>query len=78
MRECIIEDVVALTKDIPELAIYRGTKGIVRSIWFAPTVAYEVEFVSGGTAVRALVMAENLVAMNDVCPPTSAGIVFGP
>lgn len=68
MQECNVEDVVELARDIPELAIYRGTKGIIQSIWFLPMAAYEVEFDTAGTAVRALVMAENLIPTNEPPP----------
>lgn len=39
-----IDDLVRLTQDIPELSLTRGTIGVVRSTWFAPSLAYEVEF----------------------------------
>lgn len=55
MRSPHIDDVVCLNQDIPELELFRGQKGIVRSTWFAPTVAYEVEFNSEGGR-RALLM----------------------
>lgn len=35
---------VVLTQDIPELGLFRGTSGVIRGTWFAPAVAYEVEF----------------------------------
>ncbi len=44
MREPRIDDLVRLTKDIPELSLARGEVGVVRSTWCAPTVVYEVEF----------------------------------
>ena len=44
MRSPHIDDFVRLTKDIPELALSRGEIGVVRSTWFAPSSAYEVEF----------------------------------
>jgi len=43
MRRPHIDDCVRLTQDIPEFALCRGEKGVVRSTWFAHT-AYEVEF----------------------------------
>jgi hypothetical protein len=48
--------------DIPELALNRGEVGIVRSTWFAPSVAYEVEFHQKGQShqTRALLMAEQV------------------
>ena len=44
MRTPHVDDVVRLNQDIPELELHRGQTGVVRSTWFAPTVAYEVEF----------------------------------
>ncbi len=44
MRRPCVDDVVRLTQDIPELDLCRGEVGVVRSTWFAPSVAYEVEF----------------------------------
>ncbi len=44
MRSPHVDDFVRLTLDIPELSLSRGEIGVVRSTWFAPSVAYEVEF----------------------------------
>ncbi|HEX4794151.1 MAG TPA: DUF4926 domain-containing protein [Humisphaera sp.] len=44
MRRPCVDDVVRLTQDIPELELSRGEIGVVRSTWFAPSTAYEVEF----------------------------------
>jgi len=44
MRQPHVDDFVRLTRDIPELSLHRGEIGVVRSTWFAPTLAYEVEF----------------------------------
>lgn len=44
MREPQVDDRVRLTQDLPELSLTRGTVGVVRSTWCAPTIAYEVEF----------------------------------
>ena len=57
-----INDQVRLEKDIPELALCRGSVGVVRSTWFDPCTAYEVEFRQQGLAfeTRALILAENL------------------
>jgi len=41
---------VRLIKDIPELGLHSGEVGVVRSKWFAPSTAYEVEFQPPGTA----------------------------
>jgi hypothetical protein len=62
MRELHINDRVRLIADIPELALRRGDVGVVRSTWFAPTTAYEVEFHPVGLTceTRALLLAEQL------------------
>lgn len=62
MRKPQIDDYVRLTQDIPELALNRGELGVVRSTWFAPSVAYEVEFhpVGMGNQTRALLMDEQV------------------
>lgn len=62
MRQPHVDDFVRLTQDIPELALLRGEVGVVRSTWFAPTVAYEVEFHQPGLehATRALLLAEQV------------------
>jgi hypothetical protein len=62
MRQPHVDDFVRLTTDIPELALTRGEVGVVRSTWFAPSVAYEVEFRQKDTLqeTRALLMAEQV------------------
>ncbi len=62
MRSPIVDDYVRLTQDIPELSLHRGAVGIVRSTWFAPTTAYEVEFQAVGLdrQTRALLLAEQV------------------
>jgi hypothetical protein len=44
MEELSIDDVIRLRQDIPELALIRGERGVIRSRWFAPLTRYEVEF----------------------------------
>lgn len=65
MRLPEIDDVVRIRLDLPELALHRGDVGIVRSKWFAPSFAYEVEFTSdedGSTrSTRALLLPEQIV-----------------
>jgi hypothetical protein len=58
MRRPHVDDIVRLMQDIPELSLSRGEVGIVRSTWFAPSVAYEVEFQGMGhdCQTRALLM----------------------
>jgi Domain of unknown function (DUF4926) len=62
MRSPHIDDFVRLTTDIPELALIRGEIGVVRSTWFAPSVAYEVEFhqIGHDYQTRALLLPEQL------------------
>ena len=63
MRHPHVDDYVRLAQDIPELSLNRGEIGVVRSTWFAPTLAYEVEFHPVGLdhQTRALLMAEQLI-----------------
>ncbi len=63
MRHPMVDDFVRLTQDIPELALQRGEVGVVRSTWFAPSMAYEVEFHPIGLntgETRALLVAEQV------------------
>ena len=61
MRLPSVDDRVRLTHDVPQFALSRGAVGVVRSTWFAPSVAYEVEFHCGiDSETRALIMAEQL------------------
>lgn len=62
MRQPRIDDYVRLATDIPELALHRGDLGVVRSTWFAPTTAFEVEFHPIGldSQTRALLLAEQV------------------
>ena len=63
MRRPLIDDFVRLTQDIPELSLNRGQVGVVRSTWFAPSVAYEVEFhkIGNDYQTRALLMPEQVM-----------------
>lgn len=62
MRFPHVDDYVRLMTDIPELCLHRGDLGVVRSTWFAPTTAYEVEFHPLGldSGTRALLLAEQV------------------
>jgi hypothetical protein len=62
MRQPHVDDFVRLTKDIPELSLHRGEVGVIRSTWFAPSMAYEVEFHPVGLnhQTRALLLAEQI------------------
>ena len=72
MRSPHVDDFVRLTSDIPELALNRGEIGVVRSTWFAPSVAYEVEFhqIGHDYQTRALILADQLeVEEGSLLPP---------
>ncbi|QOV89985.1 DUF4926 domain-containing protein [Humisphaera borealis] len=62
MRTPHVDDVVRLTKDIPELFLSRGEIGVVCSTWFSPVSALDVEFSRVGTdrQTRALVSLEQV------------------
>ena len=81
MREPRVDDRVRLTHDMPELCLCRGTIGIVRSTWFAPAMAYEVEFQLDGMNVqtRALLLADQLeIAETDTMVFDDAQHAVGP
>jgi len=67
MRQPHIDDVVRLNQDIPELSLLRGQRGVIRSTWFAPSVAYEVEFVESDSdyGTRAL-LRETQVTLEEM------------
>lgn len=62
MRQPVVDDRVRLRHDIPELMLSQGEVGVVRSTWFGPSTAYEVEFGVNEPAhrTRALLLAEQL------------------
>ena len=62
MRQHRVNDQVRLTQDVPEFALHRGDVGVIRSTWFAPSVAYEVEFRQPGQSfyTRALLLGEQV------------------
>ncbi len=62
MRELAIDDVVRLTKDIPERELTRGETGVICSTWFFPEETFEVEFQHGGAdyKTRCLVRREQV------------------
>ncbi len=66
MRKPQVDDYVRLTTSIPELSLNSGQVGVVRSLWFSPTVAYEVEFHPIGLdgQTRALLLGEQIL-VND-------------
>jgi len=62
MRKPHVDDFVRLMQDIPELLLNRGAVGVVRSTWFSPSIAYEVEFhqIGHDCETRALLMEEQV------------------
>jgi hypothetical protein len=62
MRQPHVDDLVRLTRDVPELQLKQGDVGIVCSTWFSPNERYEVEFSPEGLNghTRALLLAEQL------------------
>lgn len=73
MRQPNVDDRVRLTRDIPELSLNRGVTGVVRSTWFAPWTAYEVEFQPDGAGfqTRALLMAEQVEVADELASDES-------
>ncbi len=67
MRRPSVDDFVRLTQDIPELSLTRGELGVVRSTWFAPSIAYEVEFSKIGHEIqtRALLLEQQVEVAGD-------------
>ena len=53
---------VQLVRDVPRHDLHRGDRGVVQSTWFAPSEAYEVEFLVAGEAfpVRAIVLPDQV------------------
>ena len=57
MQQMYPDEVVRLREGIPDLGLRTGELGVVCSVWFSPTAAYEVEFAQrGAETTRALVM----------------------
>jgi hypothetical protein len=56
------EELVRLTRDLPEMGLHRGDLGVVCSRWFDPNTAFEVEFYpqDPGFPVRALLMPDQI------------------
>ena len=68
-------DRVRLVRDLPELALRTGSIGVVRSAWFYPTIAYEVEFGSpghgGGSGHRLLLLEGEVSPVAEGIPELS-------
>ncbi|MGA2500030.1 MAG: hypothetical protein ABSH20_20015 [Tepidisphaeraceae bacterium] len=62
MNTIAFSNMVRLLTDMPALWLCRGEVGVVRSLWFSPIAAYEVEFHLHGqpSAIRALLFPEQL------------------
>ena len=62
MQKLHIDDLVRLRHDLPNFSLQRGSVGVVRSTWFSPRTAYEVEFESVGLSseTRALLVEDQL------------------
>jgi hypothetical protein len=74
MRQPHVDDYVRLTQDIPELSLTKGDIGVVRSTWFAPSVAYEVEFhqIGHDYQTRCLLGAEQVAVEEGTLMNTAA------
>jgi hypothetical protein len=72
-RPIVSNETVRLVRELPELKLDAGTVGVVRSAWFYPTTAYEVEFPGRGR-VRGnrLLLLEGEVAPTADQTPESA------
>ena len=64
MRQIMSNDQVRLVTDVPELALREGDVGIVRSSWYVPVVAYEVEFTGQpkGASARVLLLEDHITS----------------
>jgi hypothetical protein len=73
MSQHQVNDRVRLTCDVPERGLNRGDVGLVRSIWFAPSGAFEVEFGAQGSGepTRALLVPRQLELLNAAKFPDS-------
>ena len=65
MGSILSNDQVRLVRDLPELSLRTGAIGVVRSTWFYPTTAFEVEFQPpgnrGGIGHRLLLLEGEVV-----------------
>jgi hypothetical protein len=59
-----VDERVLLKTPIPELGLQGGESGYVCSVWFSPSVRYEVEFQQPGLAlpIRALLLETQIGA----------------
>lgn len=69
-RPIMSNENVRLVRQLPELGLQPGAIGIVRSAWFYPTTAYEVEFPGRGhsTANRLLLLEGEVTPVDTEIP----------
>ena len=61
MNQIFASERVRLVEDLPELGLRHGDEGVVRSSWYFPVRAYEVEFGAGrGHTNRVLLLDEHV------------------
>ena len=60
MHPIASEDRVQLLEEIAEFELHQGDVGIVRTSWYFPTVAFEVEFTVLGKRLRLLLLGEQI------------------
>jgi hypothetical protein len=65
MRPPHVDDSVRLIHDLPELMLSAGAVGVVCSTWFAPDVAYEVEFQDVGEVGTRVLLRNHDVQLLD-------------
>ena len=66
LRPLLSNESVRLVIELPELCLDPGVVGVVRSAWFYPRTAYEVEFPGRGrTAASRILLLEGEVAPVD-------------
>ena len=61
MPQIMSNDVVRLVADLPELHLKAGDKGVVRSAWYYPNVAFEVEFDRDGESGGRLLLEDQVL-----------------
>ena len=74
-----VDDFVRLTQDVPDLFLNRGAVGVVRSVWMAPSVAFEVEFhkIGHDYQCRALLSAEQVEVADDAAEEAARAALVG-
>jgi hypothetical protein len=64
MSPILSNDVVQLADDLPELKLHAGDRGIVRTAWYFPNVAFEVEF-GREHGIKLLLLPDQLLVGTD-------------